>query len=152
MFAPLPFREADRLMMLWSRPEGADSHSPVSSADFIDWRERATSFRQMEMLTHPNRITVSAGSGYPERVGIQNITPGYFSMLGVDLRLGRSFSEGEARIQDSPVVLISESYWRQRFGGDPGIFAKRNQSEWATAQYYRHCSVGLPGGRDDVRG
>ncbi|MGH9720982.1 MAG: ABC transporter permease [Bryobacteraceae bacterium] len=124
MLAPLPFREPDRLMMLWGRPDGRESRNPVYTADFVDWRERAASFEQMEMMTSPDRVTVSAGAGYPERLGMQNVTPGYFRMLGIRLRLGRVFSEEEARARDRHVALISESYWKRRFGGDPEILGQ----------------------------
>jgi len=41
---PLPYRHADRLVMVWSRVNG--NRSLVSPADFLDWKRQATSFAE----------------------------------------------------------------------------------------------------------
>jgi predicted permease len=124
LLAPLPFRDPDKLVMLWSRPDNRDARSPVASADLVDWRERSASFEHLEMLTGPNRVTVGTGGNYPERIGEQNVTPGFFPMLGVQPVLGRFFTEEETQVRDPRVVLIGESFWRNRFGGDPNVLGK----------------------------
>jgi predicted permease len=125
MLAPLPFRDPDRVVMIMSRQEGTASRGTVTSADFLDWRSRSASFAQMEMMTHPNRVTVSSGGGSPERLGMQNVTPGYFPMLGIQPRMGRYFNHEEALGDDPTVALISESYWQRRFGGDPNVLQQQ---------------------------
>jgi len=117
----LPFRQPDQLVSFLSRLEGREPGLSVFSADVVDWRERARSFAQIEMVTPVNRVTVGGGGGaYPERIGKQNVTPGYFPMLGVQPLKGRYFTEEEARSGER-VAVISESYWQRRYGGDPAV-------------------------------
>jgi putative ABC transport system permease protein len=120
---PLPFREAGRLVMLKGHVEGRDTGWTVYSADLVDWRERTNSFTQLEMVTGTDRVTVSGGGAFPERIGKQNVTPGYFPMLGVQPLRGRFFTDAEARSRE-PVALIGESYWQRHYGGDPAILGR----------------------------
>jgi putative ABC transport system permease protein len=60
------------------------------------------------------------GQDMPEQVKLGFVTQNFFQVLGVQPALGRAFTPGEAGF---PVVL-SDSLWRQRFGGDPGIIGK----------------------------
>jgi predicted permease len=49
----------------------------------------------------------------------------YFSLLGVRPMIGRFFSPDEDRLDAAlPVVVISESYWKRAFDGDPGILGR----------------------------
>lgn len=124
LLTPLPFREASRLVMMWSRQAGTEFRSSVYTADLVDWRKMARSFEQMEMVTGLSRGTVTGGGAYPERVGLQNVTPGYFPMLGLKPVIGRYFSEEEVLGREEQVAVLAESYWRRRFGADPGVLGK----------------------------
>src|SRR5687767_15510008 len=42
---PLPYRDADRLVMVWSHREG--NRSSVAPADFMDWKRQATAFEDL---------------------------------------------------------------------------------------------------------
>lgn len=120
----LPVRDVDRVVMFEAVQDGKNTGIAVYSADFVDWRERARSFSQMEMMTGMDRVTVAGGGGaYPERIGKQNVTPGYFSLLGVQPLRGRLFTEEEARRGEKTAVL-SESYWKRRYGGDPAVLGQ----------------------------
>jgi predicted permease len=65
----------------------------------IGWRARD--------LTNP---------GTPEHLGGREISSGFFSMLGVNLGLGREFSSQEDQPGGDPVVIISNRLWQDRFG------------------------------------
>jgi putative ABC transport system permease protein len=114
VLAPLPYREAERLVvLLQTRPD--NPRGSVSGPDFQDWQRDARSFEQMvgikwlsSDLTNP---------GVPERIAGREISSGIFSMLGVNLSLGREFSSEEDRRGGNPVVIISNRLWQDRFGG-----------------------------------
>jgi predicted permease len=57
------------------------------------------------------------GPGTPEHLEGDRISAGFFNTLGVNLALGREFSPLEDRQGGSPVVVISNRLWRNRFGG-----------------------------------
>ncbi|MGH8431086.1 MAG: ABC transporter permease, partial [Solimonas sp.] len=61
----------------------------------------------------------------PEREWIETVSGNYFSMLGVEPKLGRLFQreEGEKPGAD-PVIALSHDYWQSKFGGDPSVIGK----------------------------
>ena len=51
-------------------------------------------------------------------------TGNYFRVLGVNARIGRVFVPDDERATAPPVAVISERYWRSRFGSDPSVVGK----------------------------
>ena len=51
-------------------------------------------------------------------------TGNYFRVLGVNARIGRVFVPDDDRATAPPVAVISERYWRSRFGSDPSVVGK----------------------------
>src|SRR2546427_91473 len=89
LLRPLPYEDADRLMVVWERQEQIPQESP-SLPDFRDWRERSQSFEQLAIARRDN-VNLT-GTGEPERLIVRMITANFFSTLGVTPQLGRSFS------------------------------------------------------------
>src|SRR5262249_48098969 len=120
---PLPYENPQELTVLWERdvPHGHDQNV-VSVENFAAWRDRSRSFLGMAALV-PARGTV-AGGGEPERVPGAEVSPGYFRLLGVAPALGREFSPEEEAGGGVPVVMLSDGFWRRRFGGDPGVLGR----------------------------
>src|SRR6185436_2472310 len=89
--APLPYRDAERLVMVWSRFEGR--RESVSQTDFVDWRRRATVFEDLNAW-NGREVNLSV-DGRPERITAGPGTPGFLPMLGYGhpLALGRAFVE-----------------------------------------------------------
>ncbi len=54
----------------------------------------------------------------------QLVSPNYFSTLGVPIVLGRDFTVDDDRAGANPVVVISDGYWKRRFGGDRSVLGK----------------------------
>jgi len=64
-------------------------------------------------------------TGGAEYVRAAQVSANFFSVLGVNTIRGRVFLQRDAaEIAARPQVLISENYWRRRFGGDPAILTK----------------------------
>ena len=62
-----------------------------------------------------------SGRGEPERVFSPSATANFFSVLGVEPILGRTFQPGEDKPGDPRVVVLTYGMWQRRFGGDPAI-------------------------------
>lgn len=118
LLRPLPYAEADRLVAVWERDvvHGHDQNV-VSLDNFEAWRARARTIDAWAALM-PVSVTV-ADHGAPERVIGADISPEYFKLLGVAPALGRDFEHADAH--DGRVVLLSDAYWKRRYGGDPAI-------------------------------
>jgi len=60
-----------------------------------------------------------------ERVESEFVSSNYFDVLGVTAARGRTFSAEEDRAPGTqPVVVVSDAFWRKRFGGDPGLIGQ----------------------------
>jgi hypothetical protein len=59
-----------------------------------------------------------------ERVRGAYVSSGLFRALGVQPLLGRTFVPEEDRLRDHRAAILSHSYWRKRFGADPGILGR----------------------------
>jgi predicted permease len=58
----------------------------------------------------------------PEAVLAQPVSGRWFSVLGVEPEIGRLISVGDDRnLGGHPVAVLSEAFWRRRFGGAPSI-------------------------------
>ncbi len=117
LLRPLPYREPDRLVMVWEDMSaiGFPTNTPAP-ANYIDWRDRSRSFESMA-ATAPARANLSGGGG-PERVLGRRVTASFFGVLGVQPLVGRTFTADEER-QNAPVVVISHSLWQRRYAGAP---------------------------------
>lgn len=118
-FAPLPYRDADRLVMVWSQLQG--NRNSVSPADYLDWKRQATVFEDLNAWS--GRTANLSTNERPEQVQIAPATPGFLPMLGYGhpLALGRDFLEEEGTPGRDRVVILTHRIWRERFGSNPGI-------------------------------
>lgn len=119
LYRPLPFEEPNRILMIGERPEEqpAGFVSPTSVDNFLDLRERQTSFREMAAF-RGRAIAVDAGGDHPERVAGGSVTPEFFSLLGVSAARGRVFLPDEGSPGADGVVLLSWQRWHEEHGGE----------------------------------
>ncbi|HEX8774171.1 MAG TPA: ABC transporter permease [Pyrinomonadaceae bacterium] len=123
LLRPLPYGDAERLVMLWEKnvQAGARQNS-VSRANFRDWRAQSKSFDGMAAFSD-QRLNLT-GVGDPEEVAAQFATPELLRVLGVEPILGRGMTEEDARPGAPKVAVLSYGLWQRRFGGDPSVLGK----------------------------
>jgi putative ABC transport system permease protein len=123
LFKPLPYEEPDRLVKVWEKRLALGRTRNVASApDFFDWKAQNTVFEDMAAY---QRTDVTLGGGdTPERIMATGVSPGLFSILGIQPRLGRLFQPEEDQIGKHRVALISDGLWKRRFASDPNIIDK----------------------------
>jgi putative ABC transport system permease protein len=119
----LPYRDADRLVMVWEHNVPRDKkNNVVAPANFLHWREMNQVFEDLAALSPTVNVTLTGG-GEPEEVPAQFITAELFTVLGVGPAIGRGFSPEEIR-PNSNVAVISDRLWKRRFNADPGILQR----------------------------
>ncbi|HEY9502459.1 MAG TPA: ABC transporter permease, partial [Pyrinomonadaceae bacterium] len=119
LLRPLPFKEPDRLAIVWERrANSGDANLPVSGHEFAAWSERAKSFEAITMF-QPDGLNLT-GRGDAANLSAAHVTSQFFNVLGVPPRLGRGFVQGEDE-SSAKVVVIGEKVWRQRFGSDVNV-------------------------------
>ena len=122
LLAPLPYRDVDRLAMVWGRNPGrGDLQFPLSAGDFTDWKQKNQVFEDIAP-SFDDEVTLT-GSGEPRLILGYAVAPNYFHILGVAPRLGRVFTADEAKSR-ATVAVLSDKLWRETFHGDPQILGK----------------------------
>jgi putative ABC transport system permease protein len=111
---PLPVRQPEHLVRLYSEWEPAWPFASASAPDFVDWRERNTSFERLA-ATRVTTITLQT-TNRPERVLSALVSANYFELIGVAPSLGRGFMVNEDQPGNSHVVILSEGLCLRLFG------------------------------------
>jgi putative ABC transport system permease protein len=119
-FRPLPYEDADRVVTIWGRNAVQPAlRDDVAPADFLDWRERATSFSAIAAAV-PYSYDYMAGDEPVVLFGAQ-VTEQFWEALGIRPIMGRTFKPEEHASGARRTVIITHGLWQSRFGGDPGI-------------------------------
>lgn len=122
VFEPMPYPNPDQLVMVWTKPRGG-TRTSVSAGDFRDWQERNTSFQSMNAWTGVSFNV--ATNERPELVAGSRRTPGFFTMEGLPMMLGRDFVPEEGQPGRDRVVVLSNRMWSNHFGADRNIVGKQ---------------------------
>lgn len=118
----LPFANPDRLVMVWedNTRAGYPKNTPAPG-NFADWTARNHVFSEMA-ATRGTRANLT-GDGTPEFVFGRMVTASFFSVLGAQPLIGRTFSVEEDRT-NAPVVVISYALWHRRYLSDKAVIGK----------------------------
>jgi len=122
LIRPLPFRDADRLVMIHDRTPTFDSGT-VAPYEFAAWSTRNSTFESMTSIA-ANQRTITAVDGTGEQILTQTVSVRFFDVFGVRPLVGRTFLADDDRPAADAVVL-GEGIWRSRFGGDPSIVGRQ---------------------------
>ena len=122
LLRPLPLPRSDRLVSLSERANGG--RELISPINLLDWNERTHAFERIGGFTPSVGGMVMAGrDGTSETVPRQWVLSGFFDVLGLTPVAGRTFNP-EDESQRARVVVLTESFWRTRFGGDATIVGR----------------------------
>ena len=122
LLKPLPYREPDRLMVVWTDNPSFNlgiHELPPSQQDILDWRQRAQSFEQVAGVSSA-QMDLNR-NGELKRIGGVSVTANFFPTLGVQPILGRGFTAEEEQPGKDKVVVISDGLWKREFGSDPKL-------------------------------
>jgi putative ABC transport system permease protein len=122
MLRPLPFRDPGQLVRLYET-EAAPGHYPFAGPDFVDWRAQNKTFQDMALFGWSGDMNLS-GEGRPDHVQAVPTQANFFSLLGVQPMLGRTWLPGEDRSGNDQVAVLSYGLWREHFAGDPGVVGR----------------------------
>ena len=123
LFRPLPYKEAERIVLVRGHHPQREGQSAISPADWLDWQTRNTVFEEMGAYTDTTYTLTNAGE--PESLVAYNLTTNFFHLLGVQPALGRTFRPEDSTPGRQQVVILSHRLWQRHFGGDIEIVGKR---------------------------
>ena len=120
---PLPYKDSSRIVHISSHTAMFPAFSlGLSWLNLDKIRSQVTALEQTVAYAETQKTLT--GKGEPTVLSVASITDGFFEELGASVQLGRLFTEDEAKPGPHPVIIISDSLWRTRFGTDPGIVGK----------------------------
>src|SRR5687767_13761329 len=117
----LPYRDDAKLVNVWSfNTKDNLPRNTISPANFLDFQKMNTTLDGHEgyfSFVTPSSLQTEAGVEMTYSVFV---TSNMFNMLGRAAALGCTFAMGE----ENGVIVLSDGYWRRRFGADPAIIGK----------------------------
>ena len=117
LLRPIQVPVADRMIQVVQQHHGDNNHS---YPDYVDFRKRQSAFTDLAAYRFG-----FAGMRYGNAAAKCwnfEVSSNYFDMLGVQPQLGRFFHASDEHGPNSmPMIVISDSMWRNRFNADPNI-------------------------------
>jgi len=143
LLAPPPYPDPDQLVLVWSQARGR--RDATSIADYLEWKEQATSFQYLEPIS-PRGFNLATAEA-PERVRARLTSTDGHRMWGEDVFIGRDFAPDEDQPGKNQVALLRHRLWRERFGSDPGVIGRDIRLDGTP---YKVIGVLRPGVNDRV--
>ena len=124
LLRPLPFPQSDRLVTMFNiYPKAGIQRSRASLANYYERRGNLSTFSAIAELRQDTVIVGETGATQPEPV--MRVSPEFFTVLRVGPVLGRAFTEEETTYQTDGEAILTDSYWRHEFNGDPKILGRQ---------------------------
>ena len=125
LFRPLPFRNADRLVVIGEElPNiGGGNFGTISAPDFLDFATLEGRVFESSAVIDNAGYTITGPEG-PERLKGAVMRSSMLRTLGVRPVLGRDFVAADDSVGAPDVVLLSYELWTRRFNSDPAVIGK----------------------------
>ena len=125
LFRSPPYEQAERLVRIWEAHPGAKEPIPgskLSGPTYRAWSAAAQTVQDVAAFGGHDYTLTAADR--VDRVRGTRVTPSLFRVLGVPPGVGRFFSDADAHEGATPVVVLSDGFWRDRFGSDPAAIGQ----------------------------
>ncbi len=124
LLKPLPHRDGEQLVYLRQSVNGPGGDNiRFSVPEILDFRNASKSFKG---IAEYSGFTVTLqDAGDPVRLQVGLVTGNYFEVMGLSAILGRSLTSADDGTGVPPVMVLTDEYWRTRFGGDPGVIGRK---------------------------
>jgi len=121
LLRPLPFKNPDQLVWVWSRRPD-NNKAPFSMPDFLDYRDQNQTLR--EIAAFGNIGLSLSGAERTDRLQGLRVSANLFQLLGVDASLGRLMLPQDDQPDQRHVVVLTHECWQRRFAGEAQIVGK----------------------------
>ncbi len=129
LLTDLPYRDQDRIAVIWNRHATTGSDKvQISGPDLLDYRNETSSFEEFAFVHNATDNTLVDGER-AEQVDVGYVSANFFSFLGVDAVVGRTFSIDERALSGSAMgetgpAVISHGLWTRRYGSNPAVIGR----------------------------
>ena len=120
LLRPLPYPDAHELVLVsHANRQTRQAAGDASPANFLDWRVRSHAFTGLAAFREASLI-LSDGA-FPERRRAAIVSSNFFEVLKLRAAIGRTFVAGDEGRASARVAVISDSFWRERFGRQDAV-------------------------------
>ncbi len=117
LLRPLPYAGSDRLVRIYT--DSPPNQFPFSVVDYRALEAQQTRFERV--AGYSGRAMAYSDGTVAERLPGRVVTWTYFGLLGITPALGRDFTEADGKVGAPRAVIVSHSFWQQRFGGRANV-------------------------------
>lgn len=120
---PLPYKDADRLVILWNRSPGLNiAEDWFSTAQYFDIKAGHRGFEDVAIAIGANYNLT--GDGEPERIGVIRVSSNLLPMLGARALRGGLFAPEEDSPGRAGTAVLAHGTWKRRYGLDPSAIGR----------------------------
>jgi putative ABC transport system permease protein len=124
LLKPLPYPHSEQLIGLWHSAPGVNIEQlNMAPSLYFIYREQSRVFQDVS-IWQPDTSSVT-GLAEPEEVPVLVATNRLLPILGVEPSLGRGFTPSDDDPKSARTVILTDAYWKSRFGGDRGVLGRR---------------------------
>jgi putative ABC transport system permease protein len=120
LIRPLPFKNPQGLVLVRCTDRDG-TPGALSPLDLADYRDQNHTLAGLAALKSPASMSLHRDGTEPLRLDVSRVGANFFSLLGTQARIGRTFVAGEDKPGSPLVVVLSYPTWRDDFGADPHI-------------------------------
>jgi putative ABC transport system permease protein len=123
----LPYKQPDRLMVLWNVPTNQpENRNNATAQQYLAWKKNTNTFAAIGGL-YDRPANLGGDRNNPaESIQRSQLTASMWNVLGVKPALGRVFTEEEDQdTMAAPVAVLSYRFWQRRFAGSPSVLGQK---------------------------
>ncbi len=127
LLRPLPFSDSRRLVWIANRADDGVAEWSTQVGHFLDLRQQNRSFSDLAAyftFLQPGDAKIT-GDVEPERLSSLQVSQNFFTFLGVNPVLGRTFTTDECKWNAPGTVLLSYGFWKRRYASDTNIVGRK---------------------------
>lgn len=128
LLRPLPFPDQNSILVIWKSDPLAGSH--VEELAYPELRDLQEGIPDLESLAlMPTSLygysrILQSGQSDPVQIESSPVSHDFFRVLGISPVLGRDFVASDERAGAAPVVIVSDSVWRNQLGADSSVVGR----------------------------
>ena len=124
LLKPLPYPHSGQLVALWHTAPGVNiKELNMAPSLYFTYSDESRVFQDVSMWR--NETSSITGLAEPEEVPVLVVTHRLLPILDVQPALGRRFTASDDDPKSNRIVMLTDGYWKSRFGGDRSVLGRR---------------------------
>jgi putative ABC transport system permease protein len=123
LLRPLPYRDPERLLIVWSNDGQGHDRNVVSAGNYFDWRARNKVFQSLGAYFGQWNATLT-GAGDPVRLDVGAVSANLFGVLGIAPAIGRGITPDEEVKGGPRSVVLGYEFWERTFNADSAVLGR----------------------------